>query len=606
FIQFGETNADKLNFYLQKGKSITKLFSGKTSFSGNVKCHLRVSCSAAGQWDFYLEHDGLGTYLHEGSIVDNSVISSSHFGFHCAYATASRWDQYFFDDLYIKEIVKDTMGPLLSKSKIITDSSILLTFNEKPLALHVLRGDKNETLVYQSADSLSVIVKTSAPLRPGSICTLTVMVHDRNDNKSHLLVHIPYPRSPQARELRITEIMADESPSQGLPEYEYLEIYNGSTDYLSTKYCILSDGLKTFAFPDSTLPPKCYFLLCTKTNVLAFDSLPNKIVMASLPSLTNSGKRLSLEYEAYVIDEVSYNDLWYRDADKSEGGWSLELQDLDNFCLEEENWKASVSTYGGTPSKENSIIGAVNDAHEPALLAIDIVSDTAVHLKFNNRLGHVDMADVDFKIDDVYVKRVQAVANSGKELLLHTSRLDTGVYYRFQVSHLSSCSGKQIPVDTQFIMTRRIKGGNLLINEVLFNAHSTGTEFIEFFNQHVEPLNIKGLYISKLKNGKPYNSKLITTADCIIPSQSLWVLTADKASLYKQYHDVAALRTLQPDLWPEYNNDTGTVIIHDQAGYIIDQFHYSEKMHHPLLQNTQGVSLEKIRPDGSSGSFLWT
>ncbi|MDZ7651003.1 MAG: hypothetical protein U5K54_29870 [Cytophagales bacterium] len=41
-----------------------------------------------------------------------------------------------------------------------------------------------------------------------------------------------------------------------------------------------------------------------------------------------------------LIDSVNYKTNWYRNDDKQEGGWSLELIDPNNICGDETNWSA--------------------------------------------------------------------------------------------------------------------------------------------------------------------------------------------------------------------------------------------------------------------------
>ena len=51
---------------------------------------------------------------------------------------------------------------------------------------------------------------------------------------------------------------------------------------------------------------------------------------------------------------------------------------------------------------------------------------------------------------------------------------------------------------------------------------------------------------------------------------------------------------------PSFSNDKGNVIVLNAQGEIIDEVDYSEKWHFALLQNTKGVSLERIDYNASS------
>jgi hypothetical protein len=45
---------------------------------------------------------------------------------------------------------------------------------------------------------------------------------------------------------------------------------------------------------------------------------------------------------------------------------------------------------------------------------------------------------------------------------------------------------------------------------------------------------------------------------------------------------------------PSYNNDEDHVVLLNENLEIIDELYYSEKMHHPLLTDKDGISLERI------------
>jgi hypothetical protein len=48
---------------------------------------------------------------------------------------------------------------------------------------------------------------------------------------------------------------------------------------------------------------------------------------------------------------------------------------------------------------------------------------------------------------------------------------------------------------------------------------------------------------------------------------------------------------------PDYSNDAGIVRLYNRSQLIIDEFPYTEEMHFPLLNTTEGVALERIHPD---------
>src|SRR6218665_2609262 len=68
-----------------------------------------------------------------------------------------------------------------------------------------------------------------------------------------LLLFILLSHSSLAQSVFITEIFADPTPSRGLPEIEFLEIYNSSENDIALKGWSLMYGSTNSVFPDSVI-----------------------------------------------------------------------------------------------------------------------------------------------------------------------------------------------------------------------------------------------------------------------------------------------------------------------------------------------------------------
>ncbi len=77
-------------------------------------------------------------------------------------------------------------------------------------------------------------------------------------------VFISFHSFGQTHQLIITEIMADPTPSKGLPEREYLEIFNPSPNDINLKNFKLYYGSFSVLFPDSTLKSNTYAIVFRK------------------------------------------------------------------------------------------------------------------------------------------------------------------------------------------------------------------------------------------------------------------------------------------------------------------------------------------------------
>ena len=66
----------------------------------------------------------------------------------------------------------------------------------------------------------------------------------------------------QYQDVWINEIYADQTPSFGMPNAEFLELKNNTTDTLDLNNWGLSDALDTVLLPIVKIPPLEYLILC--------------------------------------------------------------------------------------------------------------------------------------------------------------------------------------------------------------------------------------------------------------------------------------------------------------------------------------------------------
>ena len=140
------------------------------------------------------------------------------------------------------------------------------------------------------------------------------------------------PAEAEMYDVVINEIMADPDPPVGLPEYEYIEIYNTTSSYLRISGWVLQVGATDKPIPYFIIGPNEFIIFTEDEAANLYGMLARSFGFSSL-GLSNTGTSLKLINEqGIVISSVSYRDNWYNDADKAEGGWSLEQIDPLNPC----------------------------------------------------------------------------------------------------------------------------------------------------------------------------------------------------------------------------------------------------------------------------------
>src|SRR6218665_3594598 len=151
----------------------------------------------------------------------------------------------------------------------------------------------------------------------------------------------------------INEIMADPSPVVGLPDNEWIELFNAGETDVSLFNWRLGDGSSISGpFPQFILAPKQYLIICAASARPAMEGFGAVLPITSFPSLDNAGEVLYLRTaDGRVMHAVRYSDKWYDNALKKDGGWTLEMIDARHPCPGMANWKASADPSGGTPGR---------------------------------------------------------------------------------------------------------------------------------------------------------------------------------------------------------------------------------------------------------------
>jgi hypothetical protein len=140
-----------------------------------------------------------------------------------------------------------------------------------------------------------------------------------------------------------------------------------------------------------------------------------------------------------------------------------------------------------------------------------------------------------------------------------------------------------------------IEPGDILISEILFNPVAGGSDFVEIYNNSTKEISTNRLYLasrdSKLELTQVY--ALSTSKRMFLP-ESYLALTKDTNGVFPWFTIVCRECFLQMEKFPSYNNDFGYVVLLDEKMQVIDELFYTEKMHHPLLAEEKGISLERI------------
>jgi len=399
----------------------------------------------------------------------------------------------------------------------------------------------------------------------------------------------------QFRDVIITEIFADPTPKIGLPEAEYLEIYNRSDEILNLENWFLSDKYKTIVLDSFLLLPKNYLILCDIKDTSFFTPFGQVLGIISFPSLNNDEDHIQLHDSIYLIDAVYYKDDWL--MGKSTGGYSLELIDLEFKCSFSSNWKASTDPSGGTPGRQNSIKGTTSsEVMSIQCEEISIIDGSTLSIFFNSNLDTVRIGKPEIRVDKNVIDSSNVHWISSNNIKIHLPNpITRGNNYTIVISGMFNCFHDDIiSITTEFVYPNLPLPGDLIINEILFNPFTGGSDFVEIYNSSPRLIDLQGWKFANYYYDTISNQKEISTESFILHPDQLIAFSKDKYHLVDQYPSAIAENIFEIPSIPSYNNDSSSCYLITPSGVVSDKLSYSEDYHLPYLTDLNGISLERI------------
>ena len=412
--------------------------------------------------------------------------------------------------------------------------------------------------------------------------------------------HVPA-QPPACYDVLIHEIMANPSSASGLPDFKYIELFNASHNAYNLNGWQISNGKSTAVIKaDFVLQPDSFVVIVPNNSATAFSIFGAVLAVTNFPALSVNGEMLLLRSgDDRLIHAVAYNKSWYANEVKSDGGWSLEMIDTKNPCSGGSNWKASTDARGGTPGIRNSIAGNNTDETAPQLLRAYVADSIHIVLVFDET---VDSLQASVKKNyvcegmDIDMAEPQPPLFNTVRLKLKLPLLKEKIY-NLHVKNVMDCSGNMIG-NTAVVKAGRDEvpeAGNIVINEILFNPADNGSDYVELYNRSNHIINAKTLYITgRNTSGNLSTLKQLSADDILIFPGDFIVVTDNSSELKRQYLVKNPNAIIEITTMPSYPNVSGTVVVLNTLGEVIDELGYDEKWHFDLVTNYKGVALERI------------
>jgi hypothetical protein len=406
----------------------------------------------------------------------------------------------------------------------------------------------------------------------------------------------------------INEIMADPTPTVNLPPIEWIELYNKSGTAINIQGWKIGDGNSLSGpLPNYLLKADSFVIICSASSITALSVYGPALSVSSFPSLDNDGDLVFLRSGGgKTIHAISFTPAWYKNALKEAGGWTLEIIDPNSPCVGIENWSASNDIKGGTPGKINSVKKSNPDPAAPRLVKSWGVDSLNIILHFSEQVDSNSAALVsNYKIEGIAITAAypQPPLFTTVKLTLANLLIPNRIY-ELTAENIQDCNNNVMT--TSFcktgISTEPLEN-DCVINEILFNPRSNAYDFVELFNASQKILDASKLFIANRgSSGAIANIKSMTTTPHLIFPGDHIVITENSDNLALNYLLRFPENILELTSLPSYPDEEGCVIIMNSLGQVIDEVNYKDDWHFKLLNDQEGVSLERTNPLALSNS----
>lgn len=617
YLKLGEAlSADVVRIYRDDAESTTLLASCTTNISATFDVGIKITTDNSGNWTVGIDPTGGSNYITETTFSDNTYNTSSDFSIVCTY-TSSNATKFYYDHIYAGDIFVDTTPPTVISATAITSLTLDVLFSEalneivaENASLYNVPGIGNAATATLDGTNPALVhlsFSTSFTINQN----YTIQISDIEDVAGNTMTtgsaNFLWFQAASAiyRDVIFSEILADPTPFVGLPEAEFVELYNThptSTFDLSNWTFVNTNTVKTL--PSFNLTPGAYVILCDEDNVSQFTTFGNVIGIASFTALSNTGDSLTIKNNNdEIIDVVVYSDSWFDTPSKLDGGWTLELINPGLPCQTASNWSESVAALGGTPGSQNSVYDETADNTSPEVLLVAVTSENTIQVTFSETMNITG-----FEIPEWSVLPFNSITSatwngtSDQVTLTLQQNLTAPNTYSIIISDITDCSGNIInAINLEFTIGYLPEPGDIIINEIMADPDPQVSanpeinmplaEFIEIRNNTSDLLDITALKV---------NSGIFTQQTFLQPDGFLIVADEDDAAAFSNFSNVAFMSS-----FPSLTNSGMTLTLADGTT-TFDEVTYSSVWYQDNVKAEGGWTLERVNPLAiCSGAYNW-
>ncbi|SFT63918.1 Lamin Tail Domain [Lishizhenia tianjinensis] len=593
YLQFGESGSGDIIRFIHDTGTTTELMTGPPNLiNSSFDIQVRIRVDSSNLWRLEIYDELLFEYIVVDSAYGSYSVPGEYFGLYYQY-TSSNATKFYLDNVIVGSIPVDTFPPQLLSLEYTYSDLLSFQFEEEldtiSLDSIVLSSPVGNLPAYELAfgpNNKELQFSFSSPLENDSVYTFILSGYKDvlfNEGDTSLQLHVLYGEPCLQGDVIFNELMIDPSPSLGLPEVEYIELYNRSEKLINLHQFLLVNDEDTLSLAQGWLRPNTYVLLCSPADTTYFT---NCIGVVSFPNLSNNeDKFVLIDTLGEVLDEIAYNADYFQGEVEAGNGRSLALKFPNYFCKSSQAWEGSSAPVGGSPGKANFNVHWEYDTQVPRVEFIEILDTSSLGFHFNESMEYADFSGDTLIIPDVEVVASAWLDNTLK--LRWAQAFPLNEYITLKFHPIADCNGNFMDTTVSVLIPDRVQTGDVIISEVLFNPVTGGSDYVELYNRSEKYISLKGVGL-----GKSEEDMIFIDTPLILAPYAYVYFSADVSFQEKHYPFVGVQNGWEMNL-PNFPNDSGRVILADSFT-IYDVFVYSEKMHFQYFEDVNGVSLERV------------
>ncbi len=260
---------------------------------------------------------------------------------------------------------------------------------------------------------------------------------------------------------------------------------------------------------------------------------------------------------------------------------------------------ANTSTTGSSYYFDDIIVtGEVAaDNIAPELLSAKIVLPNSLLLTFSEQ---VDKSNATFLVSNDLNSPQSVLLQNDKSIeLIFATVFEKGKLYLLEIKGVSDMAGNvMLPLTKKIGLPEIAVFGDLIWNELMFNAPEGGQEYVEILNISEKLIDLTNIAFASRKTDGTLNTAVTILAENYVAPNEVIAFALSPDSVLNYHRPTADAHVVATKNWYNLNNEAATLVICNVAkDTVYDEISYDSSWHHVLISDKKGVALERIQPN---------